>query len=99
MTDHFNGLSPAEAERLAMLAEEAGEVIQAIGKVLRHGYASTHPDGGADNRAQLHREVLDFTTVAQAMVAAGDLTQLAKTPDIWRKKLRYSHHQKARGHD
>ena len=44
MQDHFNGLTPAEAERLAMLAEEAAEVIQAVGKILRHGYASYHPD-------------------------------------------------------
>jgi len=40
---HFNGLSPAEAERLALLAEECGEVVQAVCKVLRHGYESTNP--------------------------------------------------------
>lgn len=34
----FNGLSPAEVERLALLAEECGEVIQTVGKILRHGY-------------------------------------------------------------
>ena len=34
----FNELSPAEVERLAILAEEMGEAIQVIGKVLRHGY-------------------------------------------------------------
>ena len=33
----FNGLTPAEAERLALLMEECGEVVQIIGKVLRHG--------------------------------------------------------------
>ncbi len=44
MQDHFNRLTPAEAERLAMLAEEAAEVIQIVGKILRHGYASYHPD-------------------------------------------------------
>ena len=36
--EHFNGLTPAEAKRLALLAEECGEVLQAIGKVLRHGF-------------------------------------------------------------
>lgn len=43
-TRHFNNLTPGEAERLAMLAEECGEVIQAVGKILRHGGtpASTH---------------------------------------------------------
>ncbi len=32
---HFNELTPAEAERLAYLAEECGEAIQIIGKILR----------------------------------------------------------------
>jgi hypothetical protein len=48
VSQHFNGLTPAEAERLALLAEECGEVIQAIGKVLRHGYESRHPYGEPD---------------------------------------------------
>lgn len=42
--DHFNKLTPAEAERLAMLAEECGEVIQVVGKILRHGFESYHPN-------------------------------------------------------
>lgn len=33
MTEHFNGLTPAEDERLAMLAEECAEVIK-IGRKL-----------------------------------------------------------------
>lgn len=57
--EHFNRLTPAEAERLALLAEECGEVIQAIGKVLRHGFESTHPDGGPTNRESLERECGD----------------------------------------
>lgn len=89
----FNQLTPAEAERLAMLAEEAGEIVQAVGKVLRHGYSSTHPDGGPDNRVLLHKEVSDLLAIAQTMVATGDLTQLSKAQDVWRKKLRYTHHQ------
>lgn len=40
---HFNGLTPAEAERLALLSEELGEAQQAIGKILRHGYDSSNP--------------------------------------------------------
>lgn len=42
--EHFNNLTPAEAERLALLSEECGEVIQAIGKILRHGYESHNPN-------------------------------------------------------
>lgn len=40
---HFNQLTPAEHERLAYLMEECGEVIQIIGKIMRHGYESYDP--------------------------------------------------------
>jgi len=57
--EHFNKLSPAEAERLALLAEELGEAIQAIGKILRHGYESRHPKklDGSNNRDDLTKEL------------------------------------------
>lgn len=56
---HFNKLSPQEAELLALLAEECGEVVQAVGKILRHGYNSCHPEhlDGPDNRDNLNREL------------------------------------------
>jgi NTP pyrophosphatase (non-canonical NTP hydrolase) len=63
VVEHFNKLTPAEAERLALLAEECGEVLHAIGKVLRHGYESRHPLDGADgetNRHALQRELGDL---------------------------------------
>lgn len=53
----FNGLTAKEAELLALLAEECGEVIQAVGKVLRHGFESRHPDGGPTNREALASEI------------------------------------------
>ena len=40
MTAHFNGLSESEQERLSILIEECGEVVQAACKILRHGYES-----------------------------------------------------------
>lgn len=43
MAEHFNRLTPAEHERLAYLMEECGEVIQAIGKIMRHGWESRDP--------------------------------------------------------
>jgi hypothetical protein len=46
-------LNPAQAERLAILAEECGEIVQVIGKILRHGFESTHPEGGPTNRQLL----------------------------------------------
>lgn len=36
-------LTNAQIERLAILSEECGEVIQIVGKILRHGYKSFHP--------------------------------------------------------
>lgn len=56
---HFNKLTPAETERLAILAEECGETIQVIGKILRHGYESFHPkDYATTNRTLLENELV-----------------------------------------
>lgn len=73
MSDHFNRLSPEEAERLALLLEELGEAQQAIGKILRHGYGSRHPDGGPTNREALEREMGDVLAALDLLVAAEDL--------------------------
>ena len=93
---HFNNLPAAPAERLAMLSEEAGEIIQAIGKVFRHGYESTHPNGGPTNREALAREVGDFLGVMDAMCRAGDLDREAvenHRADKWQRAWPYTHHQ------
>jgi len=53
--DHFNGLTPEQDERLALLLEELAEAIVAIGKIQRHGYDSYNPDvdDHPGNREQL----------------------------------------------
>lgn len=93
---HFNNLTPAEAERLAMLAEECGEVIQVIGKILRHGYESCHPVSGERNRDRLQAEVTDVLAVLVLMTGTPSDITLGDIKDeryaVWRK-LRYSHHQ------
>ena len=74
MTDkHFNNLTPAEAERLALLAEECGEVVQVIGKILRHGYESAHPNGGPVNRELLQKELGDVLAAQALMMDADDI--------------------------
>jgi hypothetical protein len=73
MNEHFNKLTPAEAERLAILAEECGEIIQIVGKILRHGYESTHPNGGPPNREILTKEMGDYEAAVQRMWAAHDI--------------------------
>jgi hypothetical protein len=58
---HFNRLTPAEAEALALLAEECAEVQHIICKTLRHGLWSTHPDNpGISNHDELQKEVGDL---------------------------------------
>ncbi len=56
---HFNNLTPGAAERLAVLAEECGEVIQAVSKIQRHGYDSGHPRGDTSNVDDLEYELKD----------------------------------------
>ena len=93
---HFNKLTPAQAERLAMLSEELGEVQQAIGKILRHGYESIHPGGGPTNRFTLTREIGDVLVVVELLVHADDISHDVMTLAMENKRARvhlYSHHQ------
>lgn len=97
MTDRFNQLTPAQDERLSMLAEECAEVIQAICKIKRHGYASHHPDAPSVTNADLlAREICDLRAV-MAEVLRRDMPLLAPTNSeiarAWEKKLRFAHHQ------
>lgn len=92
----FNNLSPAEAERLALLAEELGESIQAIGKILRHGYESRHPDGGPTNRESLEIELGDVRHAINRMTASGDLIEKNIEDRSLKKAIsveKYLHHQ------
>lgn len=68
---HFNKLSPAEAERLALLLEELGEAQQAVGKILRHGYESGWD--GSNNRQDLTKELGDVEYAVALMRHARDL--------------------------
>lgn len=74
---HFNELSPGELERLALLAEECAEVIQVVGKILRHGYTSTHPnDPDGENNRELLEEELGHVQAAQSlMIDKDDLSE------------------------
>jgi NTP pyrophosphatase (non-canonical NTP hydrolase) len=42
-TQHFNNLTEAQQELLAILAEECSEVIKAVCKIQRHGASSINP--------------------------------------------------------
>lgn len=95
---HYNNLTPAEAERLAMLAEECGEVVQMVGKILRHGYEECHPNDQHQqtNRSLLSSELIDLLAVVDLMENRGDLPLRPTAADYGkavRRKLRYAHHQ------
>lgn len=95
---NFNGLTPGEAERLAMLAEECAEVIQVIGKILRHGYESYHPDEPSiTNRHLLEKEITDFRSVMFLMLQAKDVPDpFTDDENLVRavmRKLKFAHHQ------
>ena len=94
--DHFNRLTPAEAERLALLAEELGECTQAIGEILRHGYESRHPNGGPTNRESLEREVADVRVAVALLISSRDLNinSVGAQEIIKRTSVgQYLHHQ------
>ena len=94
MSDHFNRLTPAEAERLAMLAEEAGEIVQAVGKILRHGFDSYHPENPqTTNRMLLEGEINDLYAVVGLLAVAGDIQDCSALDEHISKKLRFAHHQ------
>jgi NTP pyrophosphatase (non-canonical NTP hydrolase) len=65
---NFNQLTCAETERLAILSEECGEVVQIIGKIMRHGFESSHPDGGPTNRELLEKEIGDIEAAVQCLL-------------------------------
>lgn len=92
-------LTPAEQERLEILAEECAEVVQAVTKILRHGYESAHPDerDGLDNRHYLGVEITDVYAAVFALIEYQDMEASYVDDDAIEaaaeKKLRYSHHQ------
>lgn len=97
----FNQLSDSEAERLAILSEECGEVIQCVGKILRHGYACKNPDNPAagSNRQQLQKELADLIAQAAFMEVKGDINveQVLKDAETRVDKIKsgvcHTHHQ------
>lgn len=96
MSEHFNKLRPAEAERLAILAEECGEVIQIVGKILRHGFESCHPDGVATNRQLLENELGDVSYAMSELMIRNDISGNAVNSRMFKKREKtkpFLHHQ------
>lgn len=105
-TGFSNELSDPQEERLAVLAEECAEVIQAVGKILRHGYNRYNPTlpemQQKPNRALLEKELGDLIWAISMLDDAADINfpipRTNATLNAWiRRKANsaspYLHHQ------
>jgi hypothetical protein len=95
---NFNRLTPSEAERLALLLEELGEAQQIIGKILRHGYESYHPDDAkrTTNRSLLAQELGHVWAAIQMLVIPQDISGFIleiSRGEKHTKVKRWMHHQ------
>ena len=71
---NFNKLTSAQAERLAILQEELAESIQAVSKILRHGYESHNPTyHSMSNRLHLMEELGHVYNAIDMLVKTEDL--------------------------
>lgn len=98
MKQQFNGLTPAEHERLSLLFEECGEVIQIVGKIMRHGFNSCHPEGVTTNRELLEKELGHVAFAASFMCQHGDIEEMEVTRHTKAKEKNvnpYLHHNNA----
>ena len=98
MTEASNNLTPAESERLALLAEELSEAVQAVCKVLRHGYESFNPfdPDRVTNRRSLEIELGHVRHAMIRLCEAGDLEKRAihDSADAKRASVaQWLHHQ------
>ena len=98
-SEHFNKLTPSEAERLVIMAEECAEVIQVIGKIQRHGYESYNPtlppSERETNRQALAREIGHFEMILCEMYNLRDVDPIAINDSARKKRAtigRWLHH-------
>lgn len=87
----------AELERLAIFVEECGEAIQVVGKILRHGYESYHPDNpNLTNRAELETEIGHIKNAIDMLVDKKDINEINIAEQRYKKSLeikKYLRHQ------
>ena len=99
---NFNELTPAQTELIALLMEECGELVQACGKILRHGLDSFHPDTEISNREALVHEMGDVTA-AMKMLCNNSIVDkeivFEKSVNKLKRVREYLHHAKEQHHD
>ena len=76
MSDFSNELTLKQVEYLAVLAEECGETVQAIGKILRHGLLSFSPYDSecVTNKGHLEKEIGNLVASIGYLVPACGLS-------------------------
>lgn len=93
---NFNGLTAAQTERLVILQEELAESIQAVSKIMRHGYQSVRPGASAtSNRLHLQDELGHVQNAITMLVNAKDLSREAINAQELHKSVnigKYLHH-------
>lgn len=74
----MNLLTPAEIERLALLAEEAAEIVQITSKILRFGKQSFHPNDPTEttNIKLLEMECSHIMVAIQLLAQEDDIDTL-----------------------
>jgi len=88
-------LKPFELEALALIAEECAESIAIIGKALRFGLTSSHPDSYAMNRSEIARELGQVRASIEIACQLGVLYSsdvMRGADEKWKKVGEYLHH-------
>ena len=89
-------LSDAQRELFACLAEEAAEVVQAVGKILRHGLYSYGHGSGETNQEVLAREIGDLEYVVKRLIDGRQVDAMSISTAKHEKAakfLKYTHFQ------
>lgn len=88
-SDHWPGLSK--------LNEEAGEVVQVIGKIMGTGGRVEHWDGNGDLKERLEEEIGDVMAACSFVVAINKLDREKVAERMARKLIRFNEWHKEQG--
>lgn len=67
-------MNNSQLERLGILSEECGEVVQALGKVFRHGLEGKWKNEPS-NRENLEAEIGDVLHAIDILISNGDISK------------------------
>lgn len=105
MSDNFNELTPAQTERFAILAEEMGEALHIVGKILRHGLYSHDPIEGNEYKTNLYLLSVELGDIFHAIGMLRDANDIdyacVKLRELAREQkiAPYLHHQLLKSKD